>query len=59
MNWANLIISILGAALNLFLLSEPRHSPGLKFMFALAAVVLILRAIRFGYRIASAKASTK
>ncbi len=55
MNWANLALSVFGAALNLFLLSEEHHSPGLKAMFALLAVLLTLRAVIFGYKILAAR----
>ncbi len=49
MDIANLIISIVGAAINLFLLSQDRSGP--KPMFALLSVLLILRAVHFGFKL--------
>ncbi len=52
-NAANLIVSILGAALNLFLLTE--GPVGHKPLYSLISVLLILRAVRFGFKIGDGK----
>ncbi len=53
-NLAHFSISAFGAALNLFLLSQPppvNEAGWVKPMFALIAVLLILRAVRYGSRL--------
>ncbi len=53
MTWAvvNFIISVVGAAMNFYLLTEPYARP--KPMFALIGVVLVIRAVMFWERMAA------
>ncbi len=47
----NFVVSVVGAAVNFYLLSEPYARP--KPMFALIGVVLVIRAVMFWERMAA------